>query len=196
MPIEEVRQSFEVVFGGVTQQPGRGAVKADDFGEHEQIARPGRLPAGEKPADAERPGVFQPAVVGAHRHRHLRPLGDHAQFGEQPAQRRIGAVVVHQERRVDAHGGAIAAVDEVGVGMTAQPAVGLIQRDPVTSGQHVSGGQTGDTAADHRHRAREWLLHNTYSETVAPRTAVLPHHGGHIERNDIVLWPRSPSCLC
>jgi hypothetical protein len=41
------------------------------------------------------------------------------------------------------------------MGMPAEPGIGLVQRDPVTPGQGVGGGQTGDTAADHRNRASE-----------------------------------------
>jgi hypothetical protein len=82
--------------------------------------------------------------------RNLRFLGDHTQLGEQLAQRRVGAVVVHEERRVDTDVGAVAAVDEVGVGMSAQPGGRLIKGDAVAAGQGERGGQASDTAADYR----------------------------------------------
>ncbi|WP_253869660.1 hypothetical protein [Mycobacterium sp. 1164966.3] len=55
--------------------------------------------------------------------------------------------------------------------MTAEPNIGLVQGDPVPPRQHVSGGQAGHAAPNDRYRASKFLLHISYSEPPAGRTA-------------------------
>ncbi len=138
MPVHECAERFAVGVG--LQQPGRRRVEAFDLGQHQQVPRPGeRRPRREQPADAACPRVLQAAGVVAHRHRHVGVLGGDAQLVEQPAQRRVGAVVVHQEGRVDANGVAVTPIDVVGVGVPAYAGVGFEQGDPVARRQCVGG---------------------------------------------------------
>ena len=54
----------------------------------------------------------------------------------------------------------------MGVGVAAEPIVGLVEGDSVTSGQDVSRGETGYSAADDGDRpARRgvFLMHTSYS---------------------------------
>ncbi len=121
------------------------------------MAGPQRLTASKQPSESEGAGIFESDVVGAHRHRHLGLLGGHTEFGEHPAQRRIGPVVVHQKRGIDGDEIADWSVrvdDGVGVRVPAEPLIGFIQRHPVPPGQSVGGGEAGDTAADNGYRAR------------------------------------------
>ena len=85
-------------------------------------------------------------------------LGGDAEVVEQPAQRRVGAVVVDQESGVDADDVAVTAVQVMGVGVSADPAVGLEQGDPVAGRQHVRRRQPCDPAADDGDGAPAWLF--------------------------------------
>lgn len=102
-----------------------------DLSQHQQIAGPQGLPGREQSPKAQCASVFESDIVSAHRHRHLRLLGGNTEFGEQAAEGRIGPIVVHQERRVDTDDTACAVIHVMGVGVTAQPNVFLVQRDPV-----------------------------------------------------------------
>jgi len=54
-----------------------------------------------------------------------------------------------EKSRIDTDRGAVAAVDRMGVRVAAQPGVGLIESDAVTTGQHIGGGEASNAAADH-----------------------------------------------
>ena len=136
------------------------------------MAGPQRLPAGEQAANAQGPRVFEPDVVGAHRQRHVGLLRRHTQLAEQSAQRRVGPVVVHQERRVDGDDPPVTVVDIVGVRVAAESRVGLVEGDPVAPGQGVGGGEAGDATADHRDGAGCLLIHTSYSEPPPSRTGL------------------------
>ena len=93
---------------------------------------------GNRPPIPRAPAYSSPLLSSRTDMRHVGVLGRDAEFVEQPAQRGIGAVVVHEEGRVHTDDLAVAAVDVVGVGVPAEPGVGLEERDTVTSGQHVA----------------------------------------------------------
>jgi hypothetical protein len=71
---------------------------------------------------------------------------------------------VDEEGRIDTDDGAVAAVDLVGMCVTAQPSIGLVEGDSVTTGQHERSSQTGYTAADNGDRSTFFLRHVRYSE--------------------------------
>ena len=80
--------------------------------------------------------------VVAHGHRHVGFAGRDAEFAEQAAQRRVGAVVVHQERRVDGDGFAVLVeLNLVGVGVPAEPGVGLVEGHVIAHRQDICGDQ-------------------------------------------------------
>ena len=93
--------------------------------------------------------VFQPAAVAAHAHRHLGFLGGDAEFAEQPQQVRVGPLVVDQKARVEPGEASRCQCDVVGVGVPAEPVVGLEQLHVEAALQQVGGGQAGHPAADH-----------------------------------------------
>ncbi len=160
VPPQKCVQRLQIVGSAVVvEHPARSAVKSADLEQHSQIAGSGRMPRREKSACAQRPGVLQTAGFCAHRHRHVGFLGTDPELVEQAAQRRIGAVVVNEEGRVDTDDGAVPAVDRMGMCVTAQPGVGLVEGDAVTTGQHERSGQTGYTAADNRDRPTFCLRH-------------------------------------
>ena len=96
-------------------------------------------------------GVLQSAAVAADAHAHLGGLGLDAELAEQPAQQRVGAVVVDDEPAVDARAAAVGRCDVVGVGVAAEAALGLVQRDVVGPGQQVGSGEAGDAGPDDGH---------------------------------------------
>ena len=132
MPVEKRRQSLVLVGGLGAQQPGRRPMEPFDLGQHPQVAAAGQRRPGRKEA-AEAPGarVLQPAVVVAHRHRHVGLLGGDPEVVEQPAQRRVRAVVVHQKRGVDADDVPVAPVEVVGMRVPADPGVRFEQGDAI-----------------------------------------------------------------
>ena len=131
--VEELAQRDVVGASPVAEQrPARAAVEPRDLGEHPQVARVAQVGRGrEQAAAAERAGPLEAGAVVADRHRHLRRLGRDAELGEQPQQHRVGARVVHDEAGVDrrARGRLGRLVDQVGVGVAAEPVVGLEEGD-------------------------------------------------------------------
>ncbi len=118
-------------------------VEARDLHQHPQVRRAQRVtPRGEETGQAERAGVLQRDRVVAHRHRHLGVLGLHAELVEEPEQVGVGALVVHDEARVDRH-----PVDHVGVGVATEPGVRLVERHLRLLAQHVRSSQPGDPTA-------------------------------------------------
>ena len=93
--------------------------------------------------------VLQAAAVAVHAHRHLGFLGGDAELGEQPQQVRVGAVVVHQERRVEPGDLPVRHGDVVGVRVPTQPVVGLEELHIELPLQQVGRGEAGHPAADH-----------------------------------------------
>ena len=82
----------------------------------------------EQAGGAERAGPLQAGRVVADGHRHLGVLGGDAELGEHPQQGRVGPLVVHDEAGVDGQH-AVGAGDVVGVGVAAEPVVGLEEGD-------------------------------------------------------------------
>lgn len=83
---------------------------------------------------------------------------------------------MHQECGVDADDVAVAPVDVVGVGVSADAGVRFEQRDPVACRQRVGGDQAGDSAADYGDRplVRVNAFHIEYSEPCGARMGVVP----------------------
>ena len=169
MPLDEraerfVRRRRRVV----VEQLGGLAVESLDLGEHSEVARPGQIrQRREQPADAAGTRVLEARAASSRTDIDMSvSLRRDAELGEQPAQRGVGAVVVDQERRVDADDVAVAAVDEVGVRMSAESGVGLEQGDPVAGRQHVGRRQAGNAAADDGDRppGELFTFHDLYSE--------------------------------
>ena len=166
---QEVTQRLVVAFRG--EHGLRAAVEARDLREHPQVRRSAQVPAGREHSLATQgAGPLQVGVVVADRHRHLRLLRGHAELGEDPQQGRVGASVVDDEAGVDAQSGAGGIDHVVGVGVTAEPVVGLVDRDGRGAGGDVGGHQAGHAGAHDRDRAR-WVL-GTHQASKAKTTAV------------------------
>jgi hypothetical protein len=111
------------------QHAPRGAVEAGDLGEYVQVAGPAAVSeAGSQAGQAAVARVLQAAAGAADRHAHLRGLGEHPELGEQPGEQRVGVLVVDDEAGVHADRGAGRWRDKVGVGVAAEPPVGLEDR--------------------------------------------------------------------
>jgi predicted NAD/FAD-binding protein len=139
------------VIAVLLQETAGRAVEARDLGEHAQVRRAGEVPPGrEQPGRPERAGPLQAGRVVAGGHRHLAGLGGHPELGEDPQQRRVGPFVVHDEAGVDREH-PVRPGDVVGVGVTTQPVVGLVQGDAhaLVAGRDVRRGQPGHAGADH-----------------------------------------------
>ena len=135
--VEELPERRVVAGGG--ELPLRQPVEARDLRQHPQVARPPQVGGGrEETSPAEGAGPLQTALVVADRHRHLGGLGGDTELGEQPQQHGIGARVVHDEAGVDGQ-----PVHEVRVGVTAEPVVGLEERDLRGAGGDVRRGESG-----------------------------------------------------
>ncbi len=134
---------------GRGQQAGGGPVELLHLREHRQVPRTGQVSqCREQATEAACPGVLQTRAAVAHRHRHLGIAGGDAEFVEQPAQRRIGTVVVDEECGVDGHHRPVAAVHPMCVRMAAQPRIGFEKGDVIALGQFVGGHQARNAAAD------------------------------------------------
>ena len=140
----------------------RHPVEPRDLGQHPEVRRTQRVaPGGEQtPRRPSAPAHSSPVVVRAHRHRHVGLLGLHPELVEEPQQVRVGALVVHDEAGVDGD-----AVDHVGVRVATQPGVGLVERDPGLTAEHVCGRQPGDPAADDGNLSRRSLAHASASSS-------------------------------
>ena len=150
--LEEVAQGEVRPVGG--QQPARSPVELRDLGEQPQVARVAQVRGrGEEAPGAQRARPLEPGVVVADGHRHLGGLGDHAQLGEEPEQHRVGAWVVHDEAGVDRQLTVSLAYD-VGVGVAAQPLVGLEERHVRRARGDVRRRQPGHSRADDRDALR------------------------------------------
>ena len=148
MPAQELAQR-ELVSSSLGEQRVRAPVEAHDLAQQPQVARRAHgAHVGQQPGQPAAARVLQAAAGAGDRHAHVRLLRRHAQLGEQPPQVRVGAQVVHDEAGVDAAQHAVGADDVVGVGVPAEPVVGLVERDVGLALQDVGGGQTGHAAAD------------------------------------------------
>ena len=155
------------VLGGL-EQAARASVEAGDLAEHPQVARAGQVaPGREDTAGAERAGPLETGGVVADRHRHVGLLRRHAELGEEPEQGRVGAPVVHDEAGVDRQP-AKALLHHVGVGVPAEPVVGLEERDVTGPRGDVRRGQAGDAGADD--------CHAPLASGVAERPWTFRHH--------------------
>jgi hypothetical protein len=96
---EKIGEDLAVV---VTEGPAGGAVEPGHLGQHAHVAAPSPGQAGGQAGQAALARVLQAAPGAADRHAHLGGLGGHPQFGEQPGEQLIGALVVNDEAGVDA----------------------------------------------------------------------------------------------
>ena len=87
---------------------------------------------GGQAAEAALARVLQAAASAADRHAHLAGLSRHAQLGEQLDQQRIRAFVMDNEAGIDRDRRAGGRHDEMGIGVTSQPAVGLKERHVIS----------------------------------------------------------------
>ncbi len=126
------------------------------LGEQAQVpASDQDVGAGEQPHRPPRARVLQAAAVAAYGHAHLAVPGADAEFREQAHQVRVGALVVHQESGVQRHRPPVPVEGLLGVGVAAEPVVGLEQLDLHPGpGEPVRRGEPGDAGSHHRHRAR------------------------------------------
>ena len=126
-----------------------GTVEPWDLrGQPEKAGRHDVARLGEEPAWALATAVLEPAAVAADAERHLALLADDAELVEQPAQRRIGALVEDDETAVDGPIDAIGEADAMGVGVATPTIVGLEQCDVVRAGHDVRRRQARDAAAN------------------------------------------------
>lgn len=129
------------------QRPG-GPVEPGHLGQHPQVgAAEYGAGAGEQSGGAPGARVLETAPLAAHGHAHLRLLGVHLQFVEEPQEVRIRPPVVHDEPRVDAVCPAVRRAQVVGVRVTADALVRLQERHVVRFSQDVRGGQSRHPAA-------------------------------------------------
>ncbi len=133
----------------LADQLAGAAVEPEHLAEHPQVAAAAAAHSGEQPARPALARVLQSTAPAPDRHAHLRFLRGYAKFGKKPGQQRVCALVVNDEPGVDGQLAAIGQRDLVRVGVAADPAVRLEQRDVVGPRQDVPGGQPGHAAADH-----------------------------------------------
>ena len=142
----------------LVEQRARPPVEARHLGQHPEEAGAAQVPPGrEQSAQAERAGVLQAGRLVAHRHRHLRRLRADADLGEEAQQRRVGALVVDDEAGVDGEDTAVRVGDVVGVGVAAEPGVGLVERDVGVLGRHMCRRQPRHAGSDDRDPS--WSAH-------------------------------------
>ena len=146
---DELAVGRGVVVGGLREERGGQGVEALDRAQHpDELAVEQLAGTGHEALQAPPAGVLGAGGLVADAHRHLGVAGLHAELGEQPAQQRVGAVVVHDEAAVDAQV-AVEGRHGVGVRVAAEPRLGLEQGDPVGPAQHVGRGEPRDAGADH-----------------------------------------------
>lgn len=135
---------------GLQETPG-AAVEAGNLGQHPHEARIEQA-SGLREDSAETPTarIGEPAVTTDDAHAHLGGPGVDAEGAEEAQQVGIGALVHHDEAAVDPEPIAGVGLHVMGVGMTAQPVVGLEEGHVVATGQQEGRGQAGDTPSDHR----------------------------------------------
>ena len=101
----------------VIREPAGGTVEPGHLGQHAHVAAASPGQAGGQAGQAALARVLQAAPRAADRHAHLGRLGGHPEFGEQPGEQGVGALVVDDEAGVDA--------GRVGVGVAAEAVVRL-----------------------------------------------------------------------
>ena len=139
---------------GVSSTDARASVEALHLHEHPEEARVARVPrVGEHAAEPARTRILEPAAVAAHGHAHVGGLRLDPELVEQPEQVRVRAVVVDDEPAVDREHALVGGEHVVGVRVTAQPRLGLVERHVVVALQDVRRGEAGDARADDGHRA-------------------------------------------
>jgi hypothetical protein len=116
-------------------------------------------PLREDAPDTAAADVRQPTAVAPDAHAHLGRPDRHVELVEEAPQQRVGAVVEHDETRVDA--GVLAADRHlVGVGVTAETVLAFEDRDVVSAREQVGGRQPGHAGTDHGH---PWPMRHTSS---------------------------------
>ncbi len=118
-----------------------------DVRHHAPVARPDQVSRLGQHA-AQRAFVLQPAVVDRNPEAHVARLGGDAEALEQRDQVRVVAIVVDDEAGVDGDRRAVV-VDGDGVGVTAEPALGLVHGDLMPGPQQPRGAEAGDAGTDH-----------------------------------------------
>jgi hypothetical protein len=89
-----------------------------------------------------------PGAGARHRERHVGGLRVDRELAEQAQQIRVGAIVVHEETRVEPHR-SVGAVDRHRVRVPAQARLALEQVDLMTTAEEVRGRKAGHAGADH-----------------------------------------------
>src|SRR5579875_875321 len=105
-----------------------------------------------------------PTRRAADRHAHVGRLGRYVQLAEEALQRRVSAVVVHDEAGVHADDRAVGEGEGVRVRVTTVPLIGFVDRHVSRPAQHMRSHQTRYARADHRNPA-SW--HHASCERVA-----------------------------
>ena len=127
---EEIGEGLADVVTGVQEAAG-GAVEPRDLGKHPQVAAASPGQPGGQAGQAAPARVLQAAPGAADRHAHLRGLRGHIEFGEEPGEQLISALVVDDEAGVDADRRSRGRHDQVGVGVAAEAVVRLEHRHVV-----------------------------------------------------------------
>ena len=108
-----------------------------------QIAALGEEPVGAATA------VLQAGPPARHGKRHVGVARGHSELPEQPHQVRIGAIVVHQETRIE-RDAAVWGGNQDRIGVAAETLLLFEELHPVPPAQEIGSGQTGDAGADDR----------------------------------------------
>ncbi len=133
---------------GPDRLAGAVAVEAQDVAQHAQERRADQVPAIGEEAVQRRAVVFEAAAVAADAEAHLGVAAGDAEPIEEPGERRVGAIVEHDEAGVD-RDGAVGRVHGDGADVAAGIGLGLEQRHVVAAAEHEGRYQTGDAATHH-----------------------------------------------
>ena len=131
----------------IVQQCRRFAVEAQDVQQHAVERWPQQVAALGEQRVERCTVVFEAAAAIADAETHVAGLGLDTEFVQQRDEIRIGDIVEHDEPGV--HGTALAACQHVdGIGVAADAAVGLEDRDVMPLGQPIGRDVAGDAGAD------------------------------------------------
>ena len=133
------------------QSAGGLPVKPMNLGEQPQEGDVGeRSWLGKHATEALGAGVFQPTAVAMNRHAHLGLTRHHVQLREQPTERWVRALIVHNEARVDGDSPRVRSDHVVGVGVAAQTTGRFIEGDVVALLQDVGSREARYSGPDNR----------------------------------------------
>ena len=95
-------------------------------------------------------GVLQPTALAVNRHAHFGRSRVYAQFGKEPAEQWIRALVVHDEAGVDGNDPGVRGDDIMRVGVAAETARRLIEGDVIALLQDIRRREARDARPHHR----------------------------------------------